>query len=267
MVAAGRLRSDQLGVLRRACAGRSLTFAAHGPLAINFFDEPHRLPHHFEVMAASMEAAAVLGAVHYVVHAGIAPIQQHVGLEAAYARQREWLARAGDLAQQLGVIVCVETMYARDWRSLHTPSASQLAQELRLIGHAHVLATIDFSHAYLRLGNHCPDYVAEIETLAPLARHLHIHDSFGCPDDIWMYGPGDRLAFGHGDLHLPAGWGNIPWPTLMAACRFPRGVLFNVELDARYADAAEIAVAAARALAETAHIARPVKGEPLLGGH
>ncbi len=45
-----------------------------------------------------------------------------------------------------------------------------------------------------------------------------------------MFTDGERLAYGHGDLHLPVGWGDIPWDALMAECTFPEGVLFNIEL-------------------------------------
>ncbi len=88
--------------------------------------------------------------------------------------------------------------------------------------------------------------------LAPFARHLHVHDSFGLQDDIWMYTEGERLAFGHGDLHLPVGWGNLPWDALIDACHFPDGVVFNIELEARYWPAAAETVAATKRLAARA---------------
>ena len=54
-----------------------------------------------------------------------------------------------------------------------------------------------------------------------------------------MFTDGERLAYGHGDLHLPVGWGDIPWNALMAECTFPEGVLFNIELKQRYWYAAQ----------------------------
>jgi hypothetical protein len=45
-------------------------YTVHGPLAINFFDEPFRLPRHFDVLKASMEVSAELDAIHDVIHAG-----------------------------------------------------------------------------------------------------------------------------------------------------------------------------------------------------
>ena len=54
-------------------------------------------------LAASLEAAAELACEHYVLHGGAMGVIQHDGLEDAYARQREWLVRAGDLARSLGI--------------------------------------------------------------------------------------------------------------------------------------------------------------------
>ena len=69
-----------------------------------------------------------------------------------------------------------------------------------------------------------------------------------------MFSEGERLAYGHGDLHLPVGWGDIPWDRLMEVCLFPPGVLFNIELKERYWYVAQETVDATRALAARARI-------------
>ncbi len=253
IVVGGRIRQSQMDALKRACAGRAVGFTVHGPLAINFMDEDWRLPRHLEVLAASLDVAAEVKAANYVVHAGMAPMQQAEGLEEAYLRQREWLQMAGDLAAERDIALCVETLFT-DTAGQHTPTPLRLAQELAAIDHPAVRATIDFSHAYLRLDfeGRRDAYLSEVAALAPFARHLHIHDSFGRQDDIWMFSEGERLAFGHGDLHLPVGWGDIAWTEIMAECQFPHGVVFNIELKERYWHAARDCVAATMALAAQA---------------
>lgn len=254
VVVGGRVRRPQLARLLDACRGRDVLYSVHGPLAINFMDDAWRLPRHFEVLEASLEVAAELGAEHYVMHSGLAPRQQAAGTEAAYDRQREALSRAGDMARQHGLILCVETLFAEYKGDGYASSPQRLAKELSAIAHPHVMATLDFSHAYLKLDfdGDRHRFVAEIAALAPYAKHLHIHDSFGRQDDIWMYTEGERLAYGHGDLHLPVGWGDIPWQALMADCRFPEGTLFNIELNERYWYAATECVEATRVLAHSA---------------
>lgn len=258
IVIGGRVRRPQLEALRRACAGRDVVYSVHGPLAINFMDEAYRLPRHMEVLKASLEVAAEIGAEHYVIHSGLMKTQQGDGIEAGYQRQREWLARGGDIAKQHGLILCVETLFAGHMGEAQASSPSRLAAELAAIAHPNVMATLDFSHSYLKLDfdGRRADFVDEIKVLAPWARHLHMHDSFGRQDDIWMFTEGERLAYGHGDLHLPVGWGEIPWETLMAECEFPEGVLFNIELKDRYWYAAQECVDATQALAEKARVSK-----------
>lgn len=241
--------------LEAACRGRAVQFSAHGPLSINFFDEPYRCPLHFDVLKASLEVAARLGARNYVLHSGHRPRGRHEGRKIAFERQREWLARAGDVAKSLGVIVCVENLFDWTWGNLETASPSELAAELTAVAHPNVAATIDFSHADLEMGLRGGDVVAEVKTLAPHARHLHLHDSFGRPDDIYMYADGERLAYGHGDLHLPVGWGSTPWDRFMAECTFPSDVLFNIELNPRHWHFAAETVATTRRIAATARFA------------
>lgn len=258
IVIGGKIRRPQLEALKRAVAGRKVNFSVHGPLAINFMDEAWRLPRHFEVLEASLDVTAEVGAQHYVIHSGLIQTQQGNGVEAALGRQREWLARSGDIARQGGIILCVETLFGEFDGSTLATSPARLAAELAAIGHPNVMATIDFSHSYIKLDHdgRRADFVAEVAKLAPYARHLHIHDSFGRQDDIWMFTEGERLAYGHGDLHLPVGWGDIPWDAVLAECVFPEGVLFNIELKDRYWYAAQECVDATKAMAARAKVSR-----------
>ena len=256
IVVGGRIRRPQLEALKRAVAGRDIGFSVHGPLSINFMDEAYRLPRHFEVLQASLEVAAEVGAENYVIHSGLTPRQQGDGIEAAYGRQREWLAKAGDVARQNGLYLCVETLFAGFDGRGYASTPMRLARELAAISHPSVMATLDFSHSYLKLDfdGRRGDFVEEVKELAPYARHLHVHDSFGRQDDIWMFTEGERLAYGHGDLHLPVGWGDIPWETLMDECTFPEGAVFNIELKQRYWYAAQETVDATKALAAKARV-------------
>ena len=73
IVVGGKIRQPQLDALKRACAGRTVVYSVHGPLAINFMDEAYRLPRHLEVLEASLDVAAEVGAENYVIHSGLAP--------------------------------------------------------------------------------------------------------------------------------------------------------------------------------------------------
>jgi sugar phosphate isomerase/epimerase len=252
LIIGGRIHQGNLARIKSATAGRTLGYSVHGPLGINFFDEAYRLPRHFDVLKAAVEIAGELGAVHYVLHSGLMKTTQSPGIEAAYERQREWFHKAAELGAAHNIIICVENLFSAPDGTVHASTASRLALELGDVNHAHLRATLDVSHAF----QHCTfwgfDFLAEIAALAPFAKHVHMHDSFGLPDDIWMYTQGERIAFGHGDLHMPVGWGSIPWADVSRVCHFPNETLFNIELNERFFYAAEECIAKTRDVAARA---------------
>jgi sugar phosphate isomerase/epimerase len=245
LVIGGKLRKERLRTLEAACRGRPYGFTVHGPLATNFMGPPAHLPIFLDVTEAFIEICARLDAPHLVVHAGMLRAGELGGAEDAAARQREWLARAGDIAARHRVTLCVENLF--DFKPyVATPSAGRLAGELALIGHEAVRATFDFSHGFIHATQNGLDFLAEAEALAPFAVHLHLHDSFGLPDLPWVYAPAEANAFGMGDLHLPVGWGGVPWAALAERCRFPKDIIAIHELDTRFFADRRDALAACR---------------------
>jgi sugar phosphate isomerase/epimerase len=71
-----------------------------------------------------------------------------------------------------------------------------------------------------------------------------------------MYAPSEELAFGLGDLHLPLGWGDIPWGEILPGLAFQDGTAFIVELPPHFAEEAAAAAAEARRLIGLAGSAR-----------
>ena len=247
-------RRDALRCRRliEACRNRPFSFTAHLPLSINFFAEGARADWHFDLFCASLDLAAELGSENVVIHTGM---REKGALEAealVYGRQRDMLARAGDAAKERNCYVCVENLFG--WEGYETALAGKLADELTAINHPHVRATLDFSHAYINCAQRGADFISEIARLAPLARHAHVHDSFGRPDNgMYFYSLAEAIAFGAGDLHLCIGRGSLPWDAALATCEFPLDAIFNIELHDRYFDdEASDCVAAARALAAKA---------------
>jgi sugar phosphate isomerase/epimerase len=232
LVVGGKVLGERVNDLKQALKGRALGYTVHGPLSINLMDIPERLARHEAVLEASLQIAAEIGADHLVMHSGMVR-DAHDDFEVAYSRQRDALARAGDLAERLGVVLCVENVF-RFGGTRETATPSKLAGELDAIDHKAVKATLDFSHAYIRCAESRLDPLAEIAALAPLAAHLHLHDSFGRPSEMWTFDPAEAVAFGEGDLHLPIGWGSIDWDALVEACRFPPETIAIMELNPRH---------------------------------
>ncbi|MBA4789332.1 MAG: sugar phosphate isomerase/epimerase [Rhizobiales bacterium] len=254
LIAGGRVMGERLDALKRATRGRPFGYTAHGPLAINLMEAPARLPAHAALLDAAITVAQALEAVHLVIHTGCVRDPDET-FAVAYARQREALQRAGDRAGRAGVTLCVENIF-RFAPMRETASPSRLAGEIDAVAHPCVRATLDVSHAYLRCADGKLDPRAEIAALAPYARHIHAHDSFGRPSASWAMDEAERLGLGEGDLHLPLGWGSLPWEELARSLVPEPGAILNLELHGRYWSELPAQVDALRRLAGRAALPR-----------
>ena len=149
-------------------------------------------------------------------------------------KERELLREMGDIAAGCGVKLAVETLFVEDART-YTPDPVRLAREIAAIDHPNVCGLLDFSHAHIMAQFRGLDYGDTLEAFAPQANHLHVHDSLGRPTSIdGFYRFAERIAFGMGDLHLPIGWGDIPWDAILPRLPLRRGTVMIVELPERH---------------------------------
>jgi sugar phosphate isomerase/epimerase len=229
LIAGGRVLSGQIKRLRGVLDTSKLAYTAHGPIAINFMQSAEITPRHSAIAVATLEAAAEIGARKVVIHTGHMPASSAAATEDGYARQREALARLGEKAAEFGIVVAVENIFVTNHHD-HTALPSRLAREIAAIAHPNIRACLDFSHAAITCAANQADYMQEVAELAKVATHLHLHDSFGDPVHIRTHSRSERVAYGLGDLHLPIGWGNLPWETMMQTLTFEAGVTFNLEL-------------------------------------
>lgn len=248
------IQAARLADVRRICRDHRLGYVLHGHLGINLMEEPWRIGLHLDLLRANIEAAGELSCRNLVIHSGFVPASQASGLEAGFERQRAHLSRMGDLARDHGVTLCVENIFEFTGQRA-TALPGRLAQELRAIAHPNVMATFDISHGWLHCGQMGADFLTEAAALAPLSRHLHLHDSFGRPNDFWTFSQTEMLAFGVGDLHLPMGWGSIPWDALAERCTWPEDLVADVEVNHRYRSAFPEAIATSRAWAQRLKLA------------
>jgi sugar phosphate isomerase/epimerase len=235
--------------LHDALKGRALGYTAHGPIALNFMDRPEIAARHLAVAKAAIEVAAEIGVVHLILHSGRAEPQTESELEALYARQCEAFASLGELAAQHAMIIAVENIPPSGAKE-RIALPSRLAREIEAIGHPNVRGCLDFSHAAIDCAAAGVDFLTEAKALARVAIHLHIHDSFGDPAQMWTCSRSERVAYGLGDLHLPLGWGDLPWLAIMADFAFLPDVIFNLELPVPYWFELENSVGAMREMIE-----------------
>lgn len=252
VVVGGRVRAGALATLRAICAGRPFALSLHGALAANFGSAEHFAIQR-DVCRACLDVAADIGARVLVHHSAVVRDEGPQTAARTLGAEAAALVEIAPHAAGAGVVLAVETMAARagEW----TAAPSELARTLDAVGSPWVGATIDFSHAFLATRKRGLDYLAEIAALAPHARHLHAHDSFGRPADFRPWSRGDAVMFGFGDLHLPPGAGALPWEAL-AALPYAGPAMATLELDPRWEDEWPAAIAFMRRWAAAAGAAR-----------
>lgn len=248
LMANGQVLAPAVRRFEAQMRNRTLAYSTHATISINLMDVPEALPLHKRIARTNIEITARLGARNMVVHCGTADRQDPSALEDSYARQRESLDRLGDHAAGHGVLVCVETIYSREGRDTALPG--RLAAELRAVGHGSVCAALDYAHSSLQCAQRDADLMGEVKALAPLARHLHLNDCFAVNRNMEDAPPADSLAYGSGDLHLPIGWGNLPWDRLMTEPDYPDDLVLNQELHPAYWTALEGDIAEMRRLSD-----------------
>ena len=236
--------------LEQLCARRRLHYTAHGTLSVNFMDEPN-LDRHKAVCRANLELAAAVGATVVVIHPGFIPVRPAQELDRLHAVERAAWREMGDLAGSLGMRIAVETLFVESDRE-YTADPVRLAVEIRAAGHPHVVGTLDVSHSYLMTSFRGTSFTDAVAAFAPVTGHFHLHDSFGRPPGSMtgFYTESERLAFGVGDLHLPFGWGDIPFETLLPGLPVLPGSVLLVELPERFWVELDSCAAFARQLME-----------------
>jgi len=230
-----RIIPQELRKFKSICERTKLKFAIHGELSVNFFDLDN-IQDHKEVLKRDIEISSSVGALHLVTHFGSTSeetFRNKKKYEDLLKIQREAYTEMGDYAKSHNVILVVENLFSF-FKNHYAPLPSVVANELFNINHPNVKATLDFSHAFINCNQLKVDFLEEIKKMSPISKHLHVHDSFGNSKNIWTYNESEELSYGLGDLHLPIGWGSIPFEEIFNLLEFPKGLILNLEIQEKF---------------------------------
>ncbi len=263
VIAGGRLDTGRMARLREVLDRRALAYTVHAPLVLNLMDEQHAESHR-AVARACLDLCAEMGAGVLVVHPGWLDARQAASsIDRLMAMERAQFADLAAAAAERDVVLALENMGTVEGllSGSHTTYAldpGRVAAQIQAVDHPNLRATIDFSHAALAASWRGTDLAGSLAPLAPWARHLHMHDSFGQPVTLPDAAEGELLAFGQGDLHLPLGMGSIDWEGLLPQLPVPSGVSATLEIKPHYAEP--------DVLADTVNRARELAGKMVVAG-
>lgn len=250
IISGGRIiedRTQRVAEIVRQYDFRKLSL--HGQIVSNFMDREH-LHLQKKVVRAMLELCNRLGAGILVHHSGAAQVADGENGADLDHMEREALAEMAEVARGYGVRIALENIFTTE-SGQYRQTPSQVAATVRAIGSDNIVALIDFSHAYIESTFRNLDFREQLRNMAPVTGHLHVHDSFGLPCSMKrFYHPAEASALGIGDLHLPIGWGDIPWEDIFSELTFLPDTTLIMEIGAeRFADQQAACVETARHLA------------------
>lgn len=237
----GAVRPQPLADLVAVTRNFDLRYTVHGLNRLNLaYDARHELCK--RIMAAQIEVAGAVGAHCLVYHSGLQALDAvHYGVrrqlftleELAEGAQREVLAlkELAPVARDAGVLIGMENGDSHLWEhvimaqfglardALATHHARMMippiVRQLEQIDDPAVGMTLDIAHLHIAAHDLGFDYLEAVEQAAPWVRHLHANDNFGRLDWGFDSEP-DRWPYGEADIHLPPGWGSIPYSEVFA---------------------------------------------------
>lgn len=233
LIAGGRIIKDRAERLVALTKQFDLRYTVHGLVSSNFMD-PATCRYQIDAAKALVEICDRIDARILVQHGGCLRAEQIFDRAAADIREREALLELAEFAKPYGVRIALENIFTTE-PGQYRQTPAEVAETVKAVNHANVVALIDFSHAYIESTYRGLNFREQIAAMAPVAGHLHLHDSFGRPQGFYKgYHPQENTAMGIGDLHMPLGWGDIDWEDIFGELDFLPGSVAMMEIGARY---------------------------------
>jgi sugar phosphate isomerase/epimerase len=262
IILGGNLDAERSQPVRELLLKTGLAYTVHAPLEVNLMDlTAHDVQR--DVLEASLWFANSIGADVVVCHAGqrVGSRDARYSLREQFSAERAALREAGDLAEKLDVTIAVENYYpelpiVRGAVYDYSVWPSQLAEQISAVDHPAVGLCLDVGHAALAASVFGFDFLEECATVAPLVRHIHLHDNLVRTNVTGEPPVSEHPVYGLGDLHLPPGRGTIPLEEMFRRVDFPENPACCVELSPDLYFLAPEALQAARELTGPVVVAR-----------
>ncbi len=233
LVAGGRIVKERAARFINLVKQFDFRYTVHGLVSSNFMD-PATCRYQIDAAKALAEICNRIDAGILVQHGGELRPTAIFDRAEADNREREALNELADFCKPLGVRIALENIFSTE-PGQYRQTPAELAATVKAVGHDNLVALIDFSHAYIESTYRGLDFRDQIRAMAPVAGHLHVHDSFGRPQGFYKaFHPQEATALGIGDLHMPLGWGDIDWEDIFSELTFLPGTVLMMEIGRRY---------------------------------
>ena len=226
-----KINFPELKILKNTLLNKDIAYTVHGELSVNLLDQEN-FEDHKEVLKRDIEVSGEINATHLVTHFGQTTnaVYENKKIYSSHLkRQQECYAELGEYAKKYNVTLAIENLFPFKL-DYYAPLPSEIAKQLNEINHPNIKCCMDISHAYINCTYRNAHFINEIKQMAPLSEHIHMHDSFGILQELPTYIQSEAVSYGFGDIHLPLGWGSIPFDKIFNEINLPKNVNLNFEL-------------------------------------
>jgi sugar phosphate isomerase/epimerase len=242
----GKVHPRRLERVRAVLAKFQVGYTMHLPYELNLLSL-EKGDDYYRCFEAGIELSAALGCQTIVYHSSFAQLTE-ANMPQYYAKYGKLyredlyailveedatrLRELGRMAQSHGISIGVENNIWYDIKNEYTYGIrpQQVVEQIKRVGLDNVGMTLDIGHCYLTSIAYNYDFKQAIIEVLPFVKHLHVHDNFGKLKDAKTYM--SNLPYGYGDLHLPVGWGSIPYADVFRWISNYKGIV-NMEIEFR----------------------------------
>lgn len=233
VISGGRILTDRAERLVKLVKSFDFRYTVHGLVSSNFMD-PVTCRYQIDAAKALADLCERIGSGILVQHGGNLRADALFDRAGADEREREALYELAEYCKPRGVRIALENIFTTE-PGQYRQTPAEVAETVKAVNHPNVVALIDFSHAYIESTYRGLDFREQLRAMAPVAGHLHVHDSFGRPQGFYRaFHPQENTALGIGDLHMPLGWGDIDWDSIFSELTFLPDTVLMMEIGRRH---------------------------------
>jgi len=221
------------------------TYAAHAPYKINLAS-PSMLEISEKIVRSCIDFCVMAKAQVLVLHSGYISPNDEISESESLGFLVDSVRRSAEYARDLGVLIGIENGELSPTHLCRR--IDSLVEVVKDVDMNNVGITFDFGHAYISAGYYLFDFLKAVEEALPYVVHAHVCDNFGRFNPLSPHDTNHDLIFGYGDLHLPIGWGTIPYEDVFGLVKGTYDGIYVLELRPRYREHIQHTIAKLREL-------------------
>ncbi len=245
VIVGGRIRDQRLKAIKNLLKDYPFAYSVHCPESLNLMNR-EEIAAEKAVFKSLVEFSHEIGSRILVYHPGrfkseveirlsqrkrLSPLEKVEGKK----RERNILKEFSVLLRQAKVILGMENArpFIGEKGYTYAEEIGELAKQVKDIDEENIGITLDIGHAYLSTMLYNQDFIRTIAKVKPRLKHMHLQDNCGRPSYFQEKDQDLLVAHGRGDMHMPPGWGEIPFEKAVQALE-PAGCLLVMEVRPRY---------------------------------